>query len=75
MFLQDAEWTPLFTASYKNHTDVMELLIQCGAQLDIINNVSLTYYNFHTSVRYSIVISKRQYCACDYFLVVVHRQV
>ena len=49
MFLQDGEWTPLLLANYSNHTDVLELLINHGAQLDIINNVSLTYYNFLTS--------------------------
>ena len=36
---QGAEWTPLLLASHANQTDVMELLIQHGAQLDTINKV------------------------------------
>ena len=40
VFLQGHEWTPLLLASYSNQTDVMELLINHGAQLDAVNNVS-----------------------------------
>ena len=40
VFLQDGEWTPLLLASYKNQTDVLELLINHGAQLDTVNSVS-----------------------------------
>ena len=46
IFLQDG-WTPLFDASKQNHTDVMELLINHGAKLDIKNKVTL--YIPHTS--------------------------
>ena len=40
VFLQGGKWTPLLLASYNNHTDVLELLINHGAQLDAVNNVS-----------------------------------
>ena len=40
VFLQGPEWTPLLLASYYNQTDVLELLINHGAQLDAVNNVS-----------------------------------
>ena len=37
--VQVTELTPLLAASYANKTDVVELLIQHSAQLDITNNV------------------------------------
>ena len=40
MFLQGPKWTPLLLASYANQTDVVELLIQHGAQLDVRNKAS-----------------------------------
>ena len=76
MFLQDGEWTPLLLASHSNHTDVLELLINHGVQLDFIDNVSLTYYNFNTSVcNLLLVVKDSTMHICDYFVVVVHRQV
>ena len=36
---QVTKFTPLLAASYENKTDVVELLIQHSAQLDITNNV------------------------------------
>ena len=36
---QVTKFTPLLAASYANKTDVVELLIQHDAQLDITNNV------------------------------------
>ena len=36
---QVTKFTPLLAASYANKTDIVELLIQHSAQLDIINNV------------------------------------
>ena len=43
VFLQGAEiWTPVLLASDYNHVDVLEVLIQHGAQLDVRNKVSIT---------------------------------
>ena len=44
VFLQGGEWTPLLLASYNNHTDVLELLINHGAHLDAVNNVSFVKF-------------------------------
>ena len=33
------EWTPLLVSSHQGHTDVIELLIKHGAQLNIKNKV------------------------------------
>ena len=44
VFLQGGEWTPLLLASYYNHTDILELLINHGAHLDAVNNVSFAKY-------------------------------
>ena len=42
-FMQGTQlWTPLLLASNKNHIDVLELLIQHGAQLDVRDQVSVT---------------------------------
>ena len=41
--LQGAEiWTPVLLASYENQIDVLEILIQHSAQLDVRNEVSVT---------------------------------
>ena len=40
VFLQGPKWTPLLLASYYNQTDILELLINHGAHLDAVNNVS-----------------------------------
>ena len=40
VFLQGRELTPLHFASYYNQIDVLELLIQHGAQLDVRDKVS-----------------------------------
>jgi hypothetical protein len=43
VFLQGAYlWTPVLLASDDNHIDVLELLIQHGAQLDVRNEVSIS---------------------------------
>ena len=47
VFLQGPEWTPLLLASYNNHTDVLELVINHGAQLDAVNNVSEVLLIYH----------------------------
>ena len=44
VFLQDGEWTPLLLASYYNQADVLELLINHGAHLDAVNNVSFVKF-------------------------------
>ena len=44
MFLQGTELTPLHLASYHNQTDILELLINHGAQLDAVSNVSFVKY-------------------------------
>ena len=44
VFLQDGEWTPLLLASYNNHTGILELLINHGAQVDTVNNVSFVKF-------------------------------
>ena len=44
VFLQGTELTPLHLASYYNQTDVLELLINHGAHLDAVNNVSFVKY-------------------------------
>ena len=36
------EWSPLMMASDKGHTDVVQLLLERGAQVDLQNNVGLT---------------------------------
>ena len=41
-FFQGAElWTPVLLASHQNQIDVLELLVQHGAQLDVRNQVTL----------------------------------
>ena len=41
--LQGAEiWTPVLAASYDNQIDILELLIQHNAQLDVRDEVSIT---------------------------------
>ena len=51
-FIQGDEiWTPVLLASYENQVDVLELLIQHGAQLDVRNEVSIT------------IVLPTQYCA------------
>ena len=44
VFLQDGEWTPLHLASYYNHTGILKLLINHGAQLDAVGNASFVKY-------------------------------
>ena len=52
VFLQGAQlWTPVILASCNNEIDVLELLIQHSAQLDVRNEVSV------------MIILSTQYCA------------
>ena len=39
VFVQVGEWSPVLIASYFNRVDVLELLIQHGAQLDVRGKV------------------------------------
>ena len=43
IFVQD-KWTPLMIASHNGHVEVVNILLQNGAHLDVQNEVSLTFY-------------------------------
>ena len=59
MFLQGAElWTPVLIASYSNQIDVLELLIQHSAQLDIRNKVSVILLHNYGALTKSLTVAQ-----------------
>ena len=44
MFLQD-QWTPLHEAVERGHVNLVKLLLETGADVNVKNKVSLIMYN------------------------------